>query len=89
MRGYWEDGEPSEYLAEHIRTALTTDDRVHEQGVEVTVMGETIVLRGTVPTQARRDAVSIVAHELAPAAEIVNDVEVLPNPEPDIAEEID
>jgi osmotically-inducible protein OsmY len=77
-----------EYLAEHIRTALATDPRVHEQGLDVTVIGHTVVLRGTVTTPTRRRALAEVAHELAPGAEILNDVEVPPNPEPEAPEEI-
>jgi osmotically-inducible protein OsmY len=84
----WRAVASSEYLAEHIRTALATDRRVLELGLEVTVMGDTIVLRGAVSTPAQRDAAGEVARELAPAAEILNDVEVSPNAEPDSAEEI-
>jgi hypothetical protein len=80
-------GSPA-YLVQHIRNALATDHRVLEQGLEVTVVGETILVRGTVATPAERDAVDVVVHELAPEAEIVNDVEVPPNAEPDGAEEI-
>jgi osmotically-inducible protein OsmY len=78
-----------EYLAEHIRTALATDPRVHEQGLDVTVIGHTIVLRGTVPTPALRQAAGDVAREMAPGADVLNDVEVPPNAEPDDVEEID
>jgi hypothetical protein len=77
-----------EYLAEHLRTALVTDSRVHEQGLEVTVIGTTIVLRGTVATPALRDAAGDVARELVPGAEILNDIEVPPIPAPDGVEEI-
>lgn len=79
----------SEYLAERIRRALATDCRVHEQGLEVTVSGQTIVLRGAVPTSALRDAAGEVARELAPDAAILNHVEVPPNSEPDSVEEIE
>lgn len=79
----------SDYLAEAIRRALATDCRVHEQGLEVTVSGQTVVLRGTVPTTALRDAAGEVARELAPDAAILNHVEVPPNAEPDGAEEIE
>jgi hypothetical protein len=81
-------GEP-EYVAEHLRTAFATDRRVHELGLEVSVIGGTIVVRGTVSTAAQRDAVREVDCELAPPqAEVVDDVEVLPNPEPDTAEDL-
>lgn len=79
----------SDYLAEAIRRALATDCRVHEQGLDVTVNGPTIVLRGAVPTTALRDAAGEVVRELAPDAEVLNHVEVPPNTEPDGAEEIE
>lgn len=78
----------AEYRAEHLRAALAADRRVHEQGLDVTVVGSTIVIRGTVATAALRDSVGEVARELIPAADIVNDVEVTPNPEPGAAEEL-
>jgi osmotically-inducible protein OsmY len=77
-----------EYLAQHIRDALATDPRVLELGLEVAVVGRTVVLRGSVATAAQRDAAVEVARELAPGAEILNDVEVPPAPEPCEAEEI-
>lgn len=77
------------YLAQHIRNALATDPRVLEQGLEVTTAGTTIEVRGTVETAAQRHAVEIVVRELAPDFEVLNDVDVPPNAEPDSAEEID
>lgn len=79
----------AEYRAEHLRAVLAADPRVHELGLDVAVLGDTIVLRGTVATPAMKAAVGEVAHEFAPDAVIVNDVEVPPNPEPDTVEELD
>jgi hypothetical protein len=78
-------GEP-EYVAEHLRTGLATDGRLHELGLDVSVIGTTIVVRGAVSSLAQRDAVGTIASELAPGAEIVNDVEVVPSRRPDSAE---
>ena len=77
-----------EYLAEHLRSALATDRRVYEQGLNVAVVGESIVVQGAVATPAQRDAVREVAREHLPRAEIVNDVEVVPNGEPDTVEDL-
>jgi hypothetical protein len=78
-------GEP-EYVAEHLRTGLATDGRLHELGLEVALIGTTIVVRGAVSSPAQRDAVGVIAAELAPGAEIVNDVEVVPSRRPDRAD---
>ncbi len=60
----------AEYRAEHLRAALAADPRVHELGLDVAVLGDTIVLRGTVATEAMRAAVGEVAREFAPDAVI-------------------
>jgi BON domain len=78
-------GEP-EYVAEHLRTGLATDGRLHELGLDVSVIGATIVVRGAVSSPAQRDAVGAIAAELAPGSEIVNDVEVVPSRRPDRAD---
>jgi hypothetical protein len=78
-------GEP-EYVAEHLRTGLATDGRLHELGLDVSVIGTTIVVRGAVSSPAQRDAVGAIAAELAPGSEIVNDVEVVPSRRPDRAD---
>jgi hypothetical protein len=71
-----------EYLAERVRAALATDGRVLEQGLDVTMTGSLVVVRGAVPTAAVRDAVAAVVREAAPHLRVVNDVEVTPAPEP-------
>ncbi|MGH9233673.1 MAG: BON domain-containing protein [Acidimicrobiales bacterium] len=75
-----------QYMAEHLRSGLATDSRVHELGLDVSVIGTTVVVRGAVSSVAQRDAVGMIASELAPGAEIVNDVEVVPSRQPDSAE---
>jgi hypothetical protein len=55
----------------------------------VNIIGKTIVVRGTVSTLALRDAVDEVARDVVPGVDVVNDVDVAPNVEPDGAEELD
>jgi hypothetical protein len=78
----------AEYVAEHLRSAFATDRRLHLQGLDVSVVGETIVVRGAVWSSDQRDAVGEVAHELVPDAAVVNDVEVVPNAEPGTIEDL-
>ncbi|HEX6425658.1 MAG TPA: BON domain-containing protein [Acidimicrobiales bacterium] len=80
--------QPAEYVAEHVRRALTTDQRVHEQGLDVAVLGDLVVVRGTVATPALRDAVGEVVAEQVPGAEVVNDVAVAPDAPPGAAEDL-
>lgn len=80
--------QPAEYVAEHVRRALTTDRRVHEQGLDVAVIGDLVVVRGTVATPALRDAVGEVVAEQVPGAEIVNDVAVAPDAAPGAPEDL-
>jgi osmotically-inducible protein OsmY len=78
-----------DYLCEHVRIALATDGRVSEQGIEVTVVGDTIVLAGLVASTTLRTAIGDVAGDVAPAGMVVvNDVEVSPADAPDKVEEI-
>lgn len=80
--------EPAEYVAEHVRRALTTDRRVHEQGLDVAVIGDIVVVRGTVATASLRDAVGEVVAEQVPGAQVVNDVAVAPDAAPGTAEDL-
>ncbi len=38
----------AEYVAERLRSAFAMDRRLHLQGLDVSVVGETIVVRGAV-----------------------------------------
>ena len=77
------------YLPEHLHEALLADPRVGEQGLEVTADAHCIHVTGTVPTEARRDAVVEVVAELAPGWEICNEVELLDvAPGPDVEDVI-
>jgi BON domain len=83
-------GTPPEpvYEAEHLRTALATDPRVMQPGLDVAVTADVVVVRGCVPTGGVRDAVADVLGEHVGGRRLVNDVEVTPNPEPEGAEDV-
>lgn len=68
--------EAPEYLAGHIHQQLTEDPRVIEQGITVTVTPGNVFLSGVVSTAERRDAITVVASELAPDHRIHNQVTV-------------
>ncbi len=70
------------YDAEHIREALAHDARVGALDVHVRVSGGALVVTGNVPTADRRDAITAVVAELAPDAEVRNDVAVTDMSEP-------
>jgi osmotically-inducible protein OsmY len=63
-----------EYVAEHVRRAITTDPRSAEQGVDVRVVGDDVFLSGTVTSDERRDAITDVATEAADGRTVHNDV---------------
>jgi osmotically-inducible protein OsmY len=67
---------PPEYLAEHVRRAITTDGRTMEQGVDVRVVGDQVFVSGEVTSTERRDAITAVATEAAEGREVHNEVAV-------------
>ncbi|HZG95719.1 MAG TPA: BON domain-containing protein [Mycobacteriales bacterium] len=71
-----------EYLAGHLHETLAEDPRVSEQGICVTVTPGNVFLTGVVSTVERRDAITEVAHEVAPDHRIHNQVTVGAFPEP-------
>ena len=75
-----------EYVVGHLQDALAHDPRVNELGVTVAVCGQRLFLSGTVPTAERRDAVGVVAAELAPDCQVVNEIVVAAYPEADAPE---
>ena len=66
--------EPIEYLAGRLQEALAHDPRVCALDVQVRVEGPDVWLSGSVPTPERRDAVGVVAREVAPDHRVHNDV---------------
>lgn len=74
--------EPAPYTAQHIKDALSTDPRVGEMTLDVTLAGGRVFVAGQVPTPERRDAVPEVVRTVAPELEVVNEVTVVPCEEP-------
>lgn len=65
-----------EYVAEHVRQALTTDPRTMEQGLDVRVVGDEVYVSGTVTSTQRCDAVREVATEAAAGRRVHAEVDV-------------
>jgi osmotically-inducible protein OsmY len=66
------------YLVAKIRDALAKDPRVNEPELEVSISVDKVMVSGTVPTDARRQAVTDVVQELAPGMDVRNATEVGP-----------
>jgi hypothetical protein len=63
---------PTAYRAEELRQALAADPRVAEPELDVTIVGDRVVISGTVNTEDRRDAVALVTQEHCPDLSIDN-----------------
>lgn len=72
----------SPYRAERIRAAIASEPGVCELGISVEIVGNRVVLRGTVTSDRRRDQVLALVHRLCPDLQIDDDmqVEVLRDP---------
>jgi hypothetical protein len=68
------------YLVEHVREALAGDERLGELELQVTVVGDRIVITGTVQTEERRQAISEVVAALLPDRTVANQTTVLAPP---------
>lgn len=54
---------PRGYVQEAIRRILATDPRILEPELEVEILGDSVVIRGVVPTRDRRRAIRQVLSE--------------------------
>ena len=77
-----------EYLAEHLRDRLIHDPRVNEQDLLVRIMERRVFLGGNVSTPELREAITVVARELLPDYEIVNETTLIPAAEPEDEERV-
>lgn len=77
-----------EHMLAHLRKALAEDPRLHELNIEASVAGGTLVLRGRVTTEERRELVGSVATELLPGYQIDNRVGVVQHGEDGRAETV-
>lgn len=85
-----EANEAAENVVAQVREVLSADPRVGEMELEVDidVDGETVVVKGTVATPARREIISIVLSELVPGLRVDNRTTVPPLAEPEEAERL-
>jgi hypothetical protein len=74
--------EPMTYLLAHLHDALLSDARLHEQAIEIVVVGDRLELRGEVATPERRQAAVQLVHGLAPDIEVIDDLHVSRTQEP-------
>lgn len=63
---------PTAYRAEELRQALAADPRVAEPELDVTIVGDRVVISGTVNTEDRRGAVALVTQEHCPDLSVDN-----------------
>ena len=68
--------DPPQYVAERIRSALASDKRVSELGINVKIVGDRVQLAGVVATPDRRALVEQIVRELLPDHDVQNDVVV-------------
>jgi hypothetical protein len=65
--------EPTEaYTVAHVQEHLARDRRVNEPELEVQVIGGTVYITGTLPTEERRAAVADVVRECCPDLDVEN-----------------
>lgn len=68
--------EADHHVVARVRQALATDPRVHELHVSVAVADSEVVVRGQVPTPARKEAIDAVLHDVVGDTPVRNEVEV-------------
>ena len=80
--------EPTQYVVARVRDALAHDERVAALDISVRIVANTVFLGGSVTTQERRQSCEHVVHELLPRHAIHNQLVVLDQPPPSVAEEV-
>ena len=80
--------DPPQYVAERIRSALASDKRVSELGINVKIVGDRVQLGGAVATPDRRALVEQIVHELMPEHAVQNDIVVQEMGEPQRSERL-
>jgi hypothetical protein len=84
---------PQPYLVQHIQDALASDPRARELGVDAQVLGDQVVLTGTVATPDLRSAIGevvaeVVEREAGPDYAVVNELAVMPRGDDGSVEEL-
>lgn len=81
-------GPPVEYVEAEIQRLLTENPEIAEQGITVAQREETLVLRGEVESQQRRDEILRRVAERFPDLPLTIDIGVLGTQAPTEAEEL-
>jgi hypothetical protein len=68
--------EPIDYVLAHLHEAMLTDSRLHDQAIEIVVVGARLELRGEVATPERRAAAVQLVRDLAPDVDVIDDLRV-------------
>jgi hypothetical protein len=81
------------YLVQHIQDALASDPRARELGVDAQVVGDHVVLTGTVATPDLREAIGVVVGEVVEREggadfDVVNELDVMPRSDDGSVEEL-
>jgi hypothetical protein len=81
------------YLVQHIQDALASDPRARELGVDAQIVGDRLVLTGTVATPDLRSAIGevvgeVVDREAGSGLAVVNELAVMPRGDDGSVEEL-
>lgn len=82
------EDDPPEHLSADVAALLAADPRVNELGVEVSVEGGRVLVRGEVATPERQGAISAVLAEHLGAELVSNQVTVASMDEPTAMEQL-
>ena len=80
--------ENPQYQVARVRRALLADPRTAEQGIQVDIRGDQVVLTGEVASARRRADLDEVLREVVPEFRVLNEVRVVSAQEPDGREEL-
>jgi osmotically-inducible protein OsmY len=83
-----EQTEPTQYLVARIRDSFAHDERVAALDINVRIVGDSVFLIGTVATPERRSTCEDVLRELLPDHRVHNQLVVLEQHAPTIAEDV-
>ena len=71
------------YLAERVRESLASEPSVAELGIEVAVVEERVVLRGTLTSDRRKAQVLAHVHKICPDLVVGDELRIEPLSEPE------
>ena len=68
--------DPDEYVIQRLHEAVAEDERSGELNLDIQIANRELFLRGVVPNDARRQAITQVVKEILPDDVVHNDLEV-------------